>query len=134
MCLSFTVSPLALLTNVNVPVNDYPGSPFYDVGNCSNANAPVFSSFPNATYVPIFSTRAAGIAPDTPIDCYVYAVGSDLVFGYPDNSDCDAAAFIYGIQVSDLQAWNPSLDTNSTSCTFDASFFYFLNSYCIQAM
>lgn len=106
-------------------INNYPGSPFYNIGNSSDTTAPAFSSYPNATYSPILPTRAASpLAPGTIANCSVYADGSDLIYGYPDNSDCNAAAFIYGVTAEELQSWNPSLSTNSTGCTFTSGFQY----------
>lgn len=110
-------------------MDNYPGSPFYGLSNSTQTPAPDFSSFGNATYQPLFPLIPPGpLAPGSATGCDEYRDGSDLQYGYPDNSDCAAAAIYHILTLAELQVLNPSLQTNASDCTFLRGF-----SYCCKA-
>lgn len=78
---------------------------------------PTFSGSLNGSDDWVFS-----FAKDTRLDCAIYANGSD--FG--SSAQCSDISVGYGVTVSDLVNWNPSLNT---SCTLNGTL-----TYCVQQL
>lgn len=64
------------------------------------------------------------LAIDTRDDCYQYFDASQMesdITGTLYRHQCDLAADVYGVEVSELLTWNPSLgnDTEALTCSFE---------------
>ncbi|KAH9873588.1 hypothetical protein IAQ61_004212 [Plenodomus lingam] len=80
-----------------------------------------FTSTKPATTTPT-STQMA-FAEDTRDDCYQYFEASQMetdISGTSFRHQCDLAAAVYGVELSELLTWNPKLgnDTEAASCSF----------------
>ena len=93
-------------------IADYPGNPGYVPTATSTGPLVVYSSLPNATYVPPVSntttTASLPLASGTRPDCSFYIDGGS-------NYTCDVVSAVYEVSIDDLTYWNPSL-SNLTSC------------------
>lgn len=109
-------------------INSYPG---YDgvtpLGNLTGT-AGSFSSFSAATCIPtLFAGYNRTLANGTVTTCSDYLNGADYqedLTGTFYASNCQLAASVYGITVANLVVWNPSLDSNASSCAFNATAWY----------
>lgn len=62
-------------------------------------------------------------APDTLADCVRYRDYDDSTFNL---NSCKSIAHIYDVTIDNSRAWNPSLDSNITTCTLQPGY-----SYCV---
>lgn len=109
-------------------INSYPGyGGVTPLGNLTGT-AGSFSSFSAATYIPtLFAGYNRTLANGTVTTCSDYLNGADYqedLTGTFYASNCQLAASVYGITVANLVVWNPSLDSNASSCAFDATAWY----------
>lgn len=109
-------------------INSYPGyGGATTIGNLTGT-AGSFSSFSAATYIPtLFAGYNRTLANGTVTTCSDYLDGADYqddLTGTFYSSNCQLAASVYGITVANLVIWNPSLDSNASSCAFNATAWY----------
>ncbi|KAI0971242.1 carbohydrate-binding module family 50 protein [Xylaria arbuscula] len=110
-------------------INTYPGPPGFSISASLSGTAIPFASLPSPTYVPLpFGGYNRTYAPNTRTDCQDYLNGADYqqsLSGTFYENNCQLAADIYGISLSNLGIWNPSLgDANLVNCTFTSNLWY----------
>lgn len=109
-------------------VNTYPGR----AGATSTTSLPPVTAtenLPDATWTPAATNSTKlPIATGTRKDCSDYFPGSDFKMNMTDSifgSTCVFAAKVFGIDVEDLEFWNPSLGNASlANCTFASGLQY----------
>ncbi|RAH72482.1 uncharacterized protein BO66DRAFT_436149 [Aspergillus aculeatinus CBS 121060] len=110
---------------LNLPVENYPDSPAY-TGRFEATSTIPWDSYPDSTYTPSWFYDLP-IAPRTPTDCWTYLDGRDLHLRREGFSDCAAVAALWSLNLTQLAAWNPSLNISSPNCTFLDDFRYCLS-------
>lgn len=89
--------------------------------------ASIFTSLPDTTFIPVPSTATElPFAPGSRTDCNWNIDGLDFQADWDGSmfaSNCAAVAVLYGVSVSVLATWNPSLAAD-TSCVFDPAYRY----------
>ncbi|KAI1290485.1 hypothetical protein F5Y03DRAFT_401258 [Xylaria venustula] len=123
---SYCVAPVGSLSN-------YPGHPGY-VAPINASVASAWLSAPKATYLPpvLNITDNAPLASGTRSDCWSFMNGEMLqlpINGTVYQSTCQFVASTYDITLDQLRNWNPSLNTNSTTCAFQTGVRYCLLPY-----
>lgn len=114
--ISYCVAPVG-------DINTYSGRPGYHTPGPTGLpfTKVTFTSTKPATTTPT-STQMA-FAEDTRDDCYQYFEASQMetdISGTSFRHQCDLAAAVYGVELSELLTWNPKLgnDTEAASCSF----------------
>ncbi|KAI1158006.1 hypothetical protein F5B18DRAFT_668603 [Nemania serpens] len=118
------------------PVGDlitYPGYTGYVAPNNASTTS-AWSSAPKATYTPpvLNITDNTPLANGTRSDCWSFTNGDMLqipINGTFYSSTCELVSSTYGVPLDQLQNWNPSLDTASPNCAFQAGVRYCLLAY-----
>jgi hypothetical protein len=118
-------------------INTYSGRPAYAsyTATLTTLNGDPATRWPTINYTTPTRTASATMAPlatGTRNDCFQYFNGT-LFVGKAGNgswykSDCDFAAHVFDVGLTDLGVWNPSLgNTSLSNCTFTKG-----KSYCGQ--
>ncbi|KAK0647930.1 LysM domain-containing protein [Lasiodiplodia hormozganensis] len=108
-------------------INTYSGRPGYVTATPTYSMIP-WDSWPDATFTPNTTTSTGlPLASGTRRDCNIYMDGDDYQF--PDaavdgTTQCDIVAGFWGISVTDLTYWNPSLNASSANCSLSTGLSY----------
>ncbi|PYI36128.1 hypothetical protein BP00DRAFT_474788 [Aspergillus indologenus CBS 114.80] len=82
-----------------------------------DTSIPTTTSDPGFIYTPTYLPNAPG----TTTGCASYRNYDDTTYNL---NSCKYIAFAYGVTIDDLLAWNPSLDTNVTTCALQPGYSY----------
>ncbi|CAN9364447.1 unnamed protein product [Alternaria sp. RS040] len=114
--ISYCVAPVG-------DINTYSGRPGYHTPGPSGLPFTKVTFTPTKPATTTSTPTQLSLATDTRDDCYQYFDASQMesdMTGTLYRHQCDLAADVYGVEVSELLTWNPSLgnDTEALTCSF----------------
>ncbi|EOD48364.1 hypothetical protein UCRNP2_4885 [Neofusicoccum parvum UCRNP2] len=108
-------------------INTYSGRPGYATATPTYSMVP-WDSWPDATFTANTTTSTGlPLASGTRGDCNIYMDGDDYQFpdaAVDNTTQCDIVASFWGISVTDLTYWNPSLNASSSNCSLSSGLSY----------
>ncbi|CAN9387616.1 unnamed protein product [Alternaria alternata] len=115
--ISYCVAPVG-------DINTYSGRPGYHTPGPSGLPFTKVTFTPTKPATTTSTPTQLSLAIDTRDDCYQYFDASQMesdITGTLYRHQCDLAADVYGVEVSELLTWNPSLgnDTEALTCSFE---------------